>query len=184
MRPYFRGKLYLMVLVLNDLDVVKMLVYMCVGNVNNGGSFGSQPTSLNKVLDVTLNLLCRSDWRMPEMSSNFFFPAVGRLNLLINVHLTFFFFKWLNFPFLWISFVVLEASKIFYFCKCVLNEGSDSSGSVSKSKLVIYFNYNKFECAAQNFCNWLILQVQFCLKQEGHLFVTLLHTETCIYYSI
>lgn len=50
-----------MVLVLNDLDVVTMLVYMCVGNANNGGSFGSQPTSLNKVLDVTFNLFCRSD---------------------------------------------------------------------------------------------------------------------------
>lgn len=61
MRPYFKGKLNLMVLVLNDLDVVTMLVYMCVGNANNGGSFGSQPTSLNKVLDVTFNLFCRSD---------------------------------------------------------------------------------------------------------------------------
>lgn len=57
MRPHFRGKPNLMVLVLNDLDVVKILVYMCVGNANNGGSFGSQPMSLNKVLDVTLNLL-------------------------------------------------------------------------------------------------------------------------------
>lgn len=31
------------------------------------------------------------------MSSNFFFPAVGRLNLLINVHLTFFFFQMVEF---------------------------------------------------------------------------------------
>lgn len=43
-----------MVLVLNDLDVVKTLVYMCVGNANNEDS---QPVSLSKALDVTLNLL-------------------------------------------------------------------------------------------------------------------------------
>lgn len=46
-----------MILILNDLDVVKILVYMCVGNANNGDSFGSQPVSFSKVLDVTLNLL-------------------------------------------------------------------------------------------------------------------------------
>lgn len=57
MKPHFGGKLNLMVLVLNDLDVVKTLVYMCVGNANNGACFGLQPASLSKVLDVTLNLL-------------------------------------------------------------------------------------------------------------------------------
>lgn len=38
MSPHFEGKLNLMVSVLNDLDVVKTLVYMCVGNANNGNS--------------------------------------------------------------------------------------------------------------------------------------------------
>lgn len=46
-----------MALILNDLDAVKTLVYMCVGNANNGGSFGLLPVSLNKELNVTLNLL-------------------------------------------------------------------------------------------------------------------------------
>lgn len=54
MSPHFGGKLNLMVLVLNDLDVVKTFVYMCVGNANNEDS---QPVSLSKALDVTLNLL-------------------------------------------------------------------------------------------------------------------------------
>lgn len=30
---------------------------VCVGNANNGDCFGSQPVSLSKILDVTLNLL-------------------------------------------------------------------------------------------------------------------------------
>lgn len=57
MSPRFRGKLNLMALVLDDLDVVETLVSVCVGNANSGGWFGSQPVSLRKVLDVTLNLL-------------------------------------------------------------------------------------------------------------------------------
>lgn len=36
MTPHFRGKLNLMVLILNDLDVVKTLAHMCMGNANNG----------------------------------------------------------------------------------------------------------------------------------------------------
>lgn len=43
MSPHFGRKLNLMVSVLNDLDVVQTLVYMCVGNANN---CNSQPVSL------------------------------------------------------------------------------------------------------------------------------------------
>lgn len=37
-------------------------------------------------------------------------------------------------------------------------------GLIIESKRVIYFNYSSFECAAENFCNMLLLKARLHLK--------------------
>lgn len=149
-----------MVLVLNDLDVVKTLVCACVGNANNGGCFGLQPWWGTGCYLKSACFAGQIEECLRRAIN--FFPAVGRLNLLINAPLIS--YRCLNSPSLWIFFVVLEASKAFFFFLIDAKWELWLICLIIESKHVIYFNRNSFECAALNFCNRLLLQVRVCLK--------------------